>query len=108
MESLNVIGKVADKIAPGRTPFFSEAQTIKALEIADTMFVGRIRMSRELGLSEGMTRTLMLGSNDLDRIPIVQDRIQGYDLAVHPGSHTVNPHFRMNLESHIDWRGSHG
>ena len=55
-----MIEKVASKIAPGRVPSFNEAQVVKALEIIDAYgTVGRIRLSKELGLGEGATRTLL-------------------------------------------------
>ena len=55
-----MIEKVASRIAPGRAPSFNEAQVVKALEIIGAYgTVGRIRLSKELGLSEGATRTLL-------------------------------------------------
>lgn len=60
MELLKVIERVASKLAPGRTPSFNEAQIVKALEIISVYGnVGRIRLSKELGLGEGATRTLL-------------------------------------------------
>jgi predicted transcriptional regulator len=60
LESLKVIERVTSKVAPGREPSFTEAHVIKALEIVDGgEAVGRIRLSRELGLGEGATRTLV-------------------------------------------------
>ena len=57
---LSTIERVTRKIAPGRTPSFTEAHVIKALEIIDDReTVGRIRLSKELGLGEGVTRTLV-------------------------------------------------
>ena len=48
------------KIAPGPAPSFNEAHVIKALELIGTQEnVGRIRLSKELGLGEGTTRTLL-------------------------------------------------
>ena len=55
-----MIERVASKIAPGRAPSFNEAQVVKALEIIGAYeTVGRIRLSKELGLGEGATRTLL-------------------------------------------------
>jgi len=55
-----VIERVASKIAPGRAPSFNEAQVIKALEIICAHgTVGRVRLSKELELGEGTTRTLL-------------------------------------------------
>jgi len=57
---LSSIKKVTKKIAPGRTPSFTEAHVVKALEIIGSEeVVGRIRLSKELGLGEGTTRTLV-------------------------------------------------
>ena len=60
LELLEVIERVASKIAPGRVPSFNEAQVVKALEIIGAHgTVGRIRLSKELELGEGATRTLL-------------------------------------------------
>jgi len=60
MESLKVIEKVARKLAPGRSPTFSEVHIIKALETINVEeAVGRIKLSKTLGLGEGATRTLV-------------------------------------------------
>lgn len=60
MESLKVIEKVARKLAPGRSPTFTEVHIIKALEIiSGEEAVGRIKLSKMLGLGEGATRTLV-------------------------------------------------
>jgi len=60
VEILEIVGTVVSKIAPGRTPLFTEAHVIKALEeIEGQEQVGRIKLSRILGLGEGTTRTLI-------------------------------------------------
>ncbi len=60
MSLLEIIENVTRKIAPGPTPSFNEAHVIKALElIGNYNNVGRIRLSKELGLGEGTTRTLL-------------------------------------------------
>lgn len=60
LNSLEVIERVATKIAPGRYPSFTEIQTIKALEMISTKEnIGRQRLSKLLELSEGVTRTLL-------------------------------------------------
>jgi predicted transcriptional regulator len=57
---IEVIEKVTRKIAPGPAPSFNEAHVVKALElIAGQKNIGRIRLSKELGLGEGATRTLL-------------------------------------------------
>ncbi|UCC57641.1 MAG: hypothetical protein JSW14_04465 [Candidatus Bathyarchaeum sp.] len=60
MKSLEVIERVTRKIAPGPAPAFNEAHVVKALEIiGNYRVVGRIRLSKEVGLGEGTTRTLL-------------------------------------------------
>jgi hypothetical protein len=57
---LEVIEDVTHKIAPGPAPSFNEAHVVRALEIIGKYgTVGRIRISKELGLGEGTTRTLL-------------------------------------------------
>ena len=57
---LSIIERVTRKIAPGRAPSFNEAQVIKALEIICAHgTVGRTKLSKELELGEGTTRTLL-------------------------------------------------
>lgn len=60
MRLLDDIERVMQKIAPGPAPSFNEAHVIKALEIIGNYgSVGRIRLSKKLGLGEGTTRTLL-------------------------------------------------
>lgn len=60
MRLVEVIERVTRKIAPGPAPSFNEAHVVKALElIGKYVTVGRIRLSNELGLGEGTTRTLL-------------------------------------------------
>ena len=60
MRLLEVIERVTRKIAPGPAPSFNEAHVVKALEIIGKCgIVGRIRLSKEVGLGEGTTRTLL-------------------------------------------------
>lgn len=60
MKLFSSITKITSKIAPGRAPSFTEAHVVKALEtIGKSKTVGRIRLSKELGLGEGTTRTLV-------------------------------------------------
>jgi len=59
MDLLNLMEKIARKLAPGRSPTFTEVHIIKALEtISVEKAVGRIKLSKTLGLGEGATRTL--------------------------------------------------
>jgi len=60
MNLLNLIEKIARKLAPGRSPIFTEVHIVKALEtISVEEAVGRIKLSKTLGLGEGATRTLV-------------------------------------------------
>jgi predicted transcriptional regulator len=60
LKILDVVEKVTRKIAPGPTPSFNEAHVVKVLElVSSNETVGRIRLSKELSLGEGTTRTLL-------------------------------------------------
>lgn len=60
MTPLEVLKRITAKIAPGRSPTFSEAHVLKALEfIGSATGVGRHRLTVELGVGEGTTRTLI-------------------------------------------------
>ena len=55
-----MIERVARKIAPGPNPSFEEIHVVKALEIVGKKAaVGRKRLSEQVGLGEGATRTLI-------------------------------------------------
>ena len=76
---LEDIDRVTRKIAPGPAPSFNEAHVIKALEIiGDYGSVGRIRLSKELGLGEGTTRTLL---RHLKKEGIIQGSRRGISLS---------------------------
>jgi predicted transcriptional regulator len=58
--SVEVIERAVRKLAPGRVSYFMEAHIVKALRtIDDEGPVGRVKLSKALGLGEGMTRTLI-------------------------------------------------
>jgi predicted transcriptional regulator len=60
LTTLQTVARVAAKIAPGRLPSFAEAHVIEALEnISRLGTVGRLRLSKDLDLGEGETRTLV-------------------------------------------------
>jgi len=60
LKALEVVGRVAAKIAPGRSPSFVGAHVVKALEdISDNGAMGRLNLSKNLCLGEGETRTLV-------------------------------------------------
>jgi predicted transcriptional regulator len=57
---LTILEKAAAKLAPGRAPYFVEAHLVKALmTIDDEGTVGRVKLSKTLGLGEGTIRTLI-------------------------------------------------
>ncbi len=79
MKSLEVIERVTRKIAPGPAPAFNEAHVVKALEIIGNYgVVGRVRLSKELGLGEGTTRTLL---KHLKKEEITQSSRSGISLS---------------------------
>jgi len=81
VELLAAIERIASKIAPGRTPLFSEAHVIKALEeIEAKAGVGRIKLSQELGLGEGTTRTLI---KHLKKENLIKVSRSGIELSEH-------------------------
>jgi len=60
LKILETVARVAAKIAPGRFPSFAEAHVIEALEdISSLGTVGRLKLSKDLGLGEGEARTLV-------------------------------------------------
>ena len=60
MSTLEIIERVTRKIAPGPTPSFNVAHVLKVLELVDKHGkIGRIRLSKEIKLGEGITRTLL-------------------------------------------------
>jgi len=60
LKLLEIIEKITQKIAPGPSPSFNEAHIVKVLEtISKEKNIGRIKLSKELGLGEGATRTLL-------------------------------------------------
>lgn len=76
MDFLKVIEEIAGKIAPGRPPSFNETQVVQALETINAHgTVGRIRLSKELGLGEGAVRTLLRHANNEGIIECSRDGI---------------------------------
>ena len=60
MTILETVARVAAKIAPGRVPSFDEAHVLEALDDINGLgTVGRLRLSKDLDLGEGETRTLV-------------------------------------------------
>ena len=55
-----ILERATAKLAPGRAPFFIEAHLVKALMMIDSEGpVGRVKLSKTLGLGEGTIRTLI-------------------------------------------------
>ena len=59
MKALTVLRRLAKERAPGPPSTFTELHLSKAVEIIGRRTVGRARLSGELGLGEGATRTLI-------------------------------------------------
>jgi len=60
LKPLAIIERAASKIAPGRAPLFIEAHLVKALMLMESEGpIGRMKLSKTLGLGEGTTRTLV-------------------------------------------------
>ncbi|NIP66939.1 hypothetical protein GWN63_02825 [Candidatus Bathyarchaeota archaeon] len=60
MKFLEVVENVGRKLAPGRTPAFTEVHIIQALKaLGAGEPIGRKALSKRLGLGEGETRTLV-------------------------------------------------
>jgi predicted transcriptional regulator len=77
LDFLKVIEEIAGKIAPGRSPSFNETQIVQALEIINAHgTVGRIRLSKELGLGEGAVRTLLKHANNEGIMECSRDGIE--------------------------------
>jgi len=59
LKPLAIIERAASKIAPGRAPLFIEAHLVKALMLMKSEGpIGRMKLSKTLGLGEGTIRTL--------------------------------------------------
>lgn len=60
MKPLQAIENAASKIAPGRAPYFIEVHIVKALLVISSQGpVGRVNLTKALGLGEGSIRTLI-------------------------------------------------
>ena len=79
LKLLEIIERVTRKIAPGPAPSFNEAHAIKTLELINNYKnIGRIKLSKELGLGEGTTRTLL---NHLKKENLTQSSRMGVSLS---------------------------
>jgi predicted transcriptional regulator len=60
LKALETVDRVAAKIAPGRAPFFMGVHVFKALETIEAEGpIGRVKLSKTLGLGGGAIRTLV-------------------------------------------------
>jgi len=79
LKALETIARVAAKIAPGRSPLFSEAHIVEALEkISNKGNVGRLNLSKDLQLGEGEVRTLV---KHLDKEGLIEVSRSGISLS---------------------------
>ena len=60
MDSLGILRQAVTKLAPGRSPSYTETHVLKALELIEAGdSIGRQQLARELRLGEGTVRTLI-------------------------------------------------
>jgi predicted transcriptional regulator len=101
MDPLQLIEKVASKIAPGRSPSFTMANVIRALAMIDRREIGRITLSKELGLGEGVTRTLL---KHLRREGVV--RVSRRGIALSNFGKEIASHLRSKISAGIEVQSS--
>ena len=53
-----LLRRVSEKVSPGRSPSYSEAQVLRALELSSGKGIGRASLGARLGIGEGVVRTL--------------------------------------------------
>ena len=53
-----LLRRVSEKVSPGRSPSYSEAQVLRALELTSGNGMGRASLGARLGIGEGVVRTL--------------------------------------------------
>ena len=53
-----LLRRVSEKVSPGRSPSYSEAQVLRALELSSGNGIGRASLGARLGIGEGVVRTL--------------------------------------------------
>jgi len=60
MDSLDILRQAVTKLAPGRSPSYTETHVLKTLELMEAGgSIGRQQLARELRLGEGTVRTLI-------------------------------------------------
>jgi predicted transcriptional regulator len=53
-----LLRRISEKVSPGRSPSYSEAQVLRALELSSGNGIGRASLGTRLGIGEGVVRTL--------------------------------------------------
>jgi len=74
LNMLQAIEDAAIKIAPGKAPYFIEAHIVKALMIISRKPIGRVSLSKALGLGEGSIRTLV---KHLEKVDLIETSREG-------------------------------
>ena len=59
MEAIRLLDKLTERTAPGRTPGFNLAYTLKTLHMIQDGPIGRKQLSETLNLGEGVVRTIV-------------------------------------------------
>ena len=60
MDAVSILDNIAEKAAPGRSPSYTPAHVLKAMELISFGFnVGRQQLASSLGIGEGSTRTIV-------------------------------------------------
>jgi len=59
MDALKLIREMAKSRAIGPSPSFTEFDVVKALELIDRETIGRTKLSKEIWLGQGATRTIL-------------------------------------------------
>lgn len=67
---IHILNELASEKAPGPKPSFSVVQVVKALELIAEKPIGRNKLSKELVLGEGATRTIIERLKDYDLITV--------------------------------------
>ena len=94
-----ILERATAKLAPGRAPYFIEAHLVKALMIIDDEGpVGRVKLSKTLGLGEGTARTLI---KHLENEKLIKISKAGITLTSSGNKLTANLKSRIGKEIEI-------
>jgi hypothetical protein len=64
MDPVATLDGIAEKIAPGRTPAYTAAQALKAMELISDIGGGRQQLAARLSIGEGSARTIIKRLNE--------------------------------------------